>query len=314
MAVEIIKPESRQHWLELRNRDVTASVVGCLFGIHEFETQFSLWARKTGRVTGDDEESEAMRRGRLLEAVAVQYLRETHPEWKITHNADGGFYFRDPAVRLGATPDVLVECPVRGFGVIQIKSVEAGVYRRKWIVDGAVEPPVWIAMQAALEAHLTGADWALVAPLVIGHGIDLPEIDVPLNTGIITAIEKRVAEFWRMVESGAEPKPDFVRDGSVIAALYARSDPDKIIDLATDNRIGELIEQREAALADRNAVEARIDEIDAEVKAKLGDAEVAILPDGRRITWKNQHRKEYVVEAKTIRVLRYPPRRKDQAE
>lgn len=306
-AVEIIRPKDRDAWLAARNRDVTASQVGALFGEHEYTTLLDLWALKTGRLPRAEEETPAMRRGRLLEPVAVQILREDYPRWKIVHNAAENIYYRDPAARLGATPDVLANAPDRGPGVIQIKSVEASIFRRKWLdEEGNVEPPLWIALQATLEAHLTGRQWAAVAPLVIGHGVDLPLIDIPLVPGVIAAMEAKAAEFWQMIAEGREPPADYARDGALIARLHGDGDPEHEIDLSGDNRIPELLENRRRWSDEARVAKAEIEKIDTEVKAKLGPAHVAWIGEGRKITWKPQAREGSYVPPTTIRALRYP--------
>lgn len=303
--IEILLPQDRAAWLALRGQDVTASVVGALFQEHEFVSTFELWALKSGRLSTDTSETPAMQRGRLLERVAVDLLREQHPDWSITHNAAENRYYRDPSARIGATPDVIVDAPDRGRGVVQIKSVEANVYRRKWLVNGEPEPPFWIALQAITEAQLVGAEWAAVAPLVVGHGLDMPLIDIPLTPGVWDAIRQRVADFWALVESGEEPSPDFARDGGVIDRLFADGDEYAEIDLSGDNRVPILVERRAELKADIKAVEAEVRTIDAEIKAKIGAATIAHLGDGRRITWKTVARKGYVVDPATFRQLRY---------
>lgn len=311
-GIEIIRPKDRAAWLRARGRDITASVVGALFGEHEFTTLFELWAAKTGRLARRDEETPAMQRGRLLEPVAVQLLREQYPAWRIEHNAAENVYFRDPAYRLGGTPDVIVHAPDRGDGVIQIKSVEASVFRRKWLdEDGNAEPPLWIALQATLEAYLTGSRWAAVAPLVIGHGLEMPLIEVPIIPGIIDAMRAKSLEFWDMVAEGREPAPDYARDAAIIERIYGEGDAFHEVDLTADNRIPALIAERRECMAERDAANARISEIDAEVKAKLGAAHIAHIPGGRKITWKPQKRAGFFVEPKTTRALRYPQAEKD---
>lgn len=304
--IEIIEPRDRDAWLALRRQDVTASVVGALFHEHEFTSTFELWALKSGRLPADTTETPAMQRGRLLERVAVDLLRERHADWTIEHNAAENRYYRDPDARIGATPDVIVEAPGRGRGVVQIKSVEATVYRRKWLANGEPEPPFWIVLQAITEAHLVGAEWAAVAPLVVGHGLDMPLIDIPLTPGVWDAIKQRAAEFWSMVESGREPSPDFARDGNVIDRLFANADEHEEIDLSGDNRVPELLDDRVRLQAQIKTAQADVKAIDAEIKAKLGTASIAHLGDGRRITWKTVSRKGYVVEPTTFRQLRYP--------
>lgn len=304
--IQQIRPRSRAEWLALRKTDITASTVGALFGIHDFITIAQVWAEKTGRLPELDEETDAMRRGRLLEPVAVQILREERPDWQITHNAAENVYYRDEAARLGGTPDVIVFSPTKGRGVVQIKSVEASVFRRKWVVDGEVVPPMWIAVQASIEAYLTGADWAAVAPLVVGFGIEMPIIEIELVPGLIDSVKEHIADFWAMVERGEEPGLDFARDGDLIKALYPTAAPGTVVDLTKDNRIGVLLAELTEAKQIEKASGDRKDEIQNEIKAKLGAAETGILHDGRSITWKTQHRKESVVKASSFRVLRVP--------
>jgi predicted phage-related endonuclease len=305
--IQRITPTSRAAWHVLRAQDITASVVGALVGEHEFVTLFELWARKTGRLSSDEGESPAMQRGRLLEPVAVQLIREQHPDWKIEHNAAANVYYRDPAARLGGTPDVIVtDAPGRGRGVIQIKSVEASVYRRKWLVEGEPEVPTWIALQAAVEAYLTGARWAAVAPLVVGHGLEMPLIEVGIPDGLVDAIKEKVAEFWQMVAEGREPVADPARDGKVIDRLFAHGDGRAEVDLSTNNRFRELIETRAAALAAANEHHRTVEQIDAEVKLMMGNATVAHIGDGRRITWENRHRAGFAAPAISYRFLKYP--------
>ena len=310
-GVLILTPRDRAAWLAARKRDVTASTIGALFGVHDFLSPLELWALKTGRIRESDEENEAMRRGRLLEPVAVQILKETRPEWLIHHNAAENVYYRDPVARIGATPDVLADCPRRGLGVVQIKSVEAGVYRRKWLVDGPEEPPevpFWIVLQAMLEAYLVGAKWAAVAPLVIGFTVDIPVIDIPLDhmEGVAGAMKEKVAGFWQMVAEDREPPVDYAQDAALVDRLFAVGDAREEVDLTADNRIPELLDTiRGMALIAKEA-EAKKRAAEAEIKSKMGAAEVAHIAGGRTITWKTHRKPQTTIAASTYRVLRLP--------
>lgn len=306
MHIERILPTSRRAWLKARAQDVTASTVGALFGVHDYLTVYELWNLKSGRVAEDPRENEAMRRGRLLEPVAVQMIREQHPDWQIDHNSRNE-YWRDAEARIGATPDVLVTCPRLGRGIVQIKTVDSSVFRRRWLDDeGAVNPPLWIALQATLEAHLTGAQWAAVAPLTFSHGVDCPVIGIDLLPGVVDAIYAEAAKFWTSVDAGEEPQPDYARDAAMIERLYEFGDLADEIDLTGDNRIPELIAEAAAAKADRKAADDRLRAAEAEIKAKMGDASVAWIGRGRKITWKRVKRAESRVPAGVFRKLTLP--------
>jgi hypothetical protein len=293
-------------WLSLRGRDVTASSAGALFGVHEYVTPFLLWALKSGRVANDPEDTPAMRRGRLLEPVAVAILQEDHPAWTVEHNeGPGRVYLRDAAARIGATPDVFAHDPDRGRGIVQIKSVEASIYRKKWVNPDTheVEPPLWIAVQTLLEGHLDGADFIDVAPLVVGHGVELQRIPIAPNPSLINRLYDRVGEFWRMIERGDEPAPDYAQDGATIARMYDADDGGEM-DLGP--RASEIVEARAALKADIKAAEAGIETLNAEIKDMLGNCAIGMLDDGRRVTWKTTHRKAYQVPESQFRTLRFP--------
>lgn len=303
---------SREQWLALRFADVTASVAPALFGVHQYLTAYELWALKSGLLTEDPDETPSMRRGRLLEPVALELLREQHPAWRIE---PGRVYLRDPALRLGATPDAFVACPERGLGVLQVKSVEPMVFRQKWrdAETGEITPPLWIAVQAIVEARLTGAAWAAVAPLRVGHGLDIEAIDIPLHAGLMTRLDAEVAAFWRAVESGQPPAPDFARDGAVIAALNP-TDPDgPAIDLTADNELPALLDERASLAVRANEANERRKAIDAVITLKLAGHPVGMLADGREITRTMQSRGEYVAKATTFPVIRVRKTRRNAA-
>ena len=72
--------------------------------------------------------SPAMRRGRLMESVALEVIKEMHPDWDVRPANE---YLRDPAHRIGATPDFYASTPKPA--VIEAKSVEPGVLQRTWV-------------------------------------------------------------------------------------------------------------------------------------------------------------------------------------
>ncbi len=305
--ITIHTPKDKAAWFALRSQDVTASVVGALFDASPFITRRALWEAKANHSERLLQETPAMQRGRLLEPVAVQLIAEQRPDWLLHHNAADDTYYRDTEARLGGTPDLLVDAPGKGRGVVQIKSVEPFIFKQKWQDDdGQIEVPLWIALQASVEAYLTGASWAAVAAMTVSHGIDLHLIDIPLQDGLMAAIKARVAEFWGSVARRDPPEWDYANDGPLIDSMYGRADPENELDLTQDNRMPILVAERAELKAEAKAIAERVEEIDAEVKARLGTASIAHLAEGRKITWKESHRKSYQVAAKTYRSLRYP--------
>src|SRR4030095_4262435 len=109
-------------------------------------------------------------------------------------------YFHDPEIRLGATPDLFVLDRDGRTGVVQIKTVEPGMFARKWHgEDGEISPPLWIALQAMAEQYLTQTDFAYVAALVVGYGLSLELIPVPMLPRVIGQMRAKVSACWDLV-------------------------------------------------------------------------------------------------------------------
>lgn len=283
MSVEKHPIINREQWLGLRKQDVTASVAGSLLGVHPYVSAYGLWALKSGILDEDPEETQPMRRGRLLEPVAVEVLREERPHWRITYPVKT--YYREPSTRIGATPDVEAIDEEGRFGVVQIKSVEPGVFRRNWHdEEGELAPPLWIVCQAIVEAYLTGARWAAVVALVVGHGIEIAIVMVPIHGGIIARLKDEVASFWYGVENGRAPDPDLHRDAKLIERLF---DPvSETVDLSRDNELPAIVDKRKRRLAYIRKAEESTKALRTAVIMKLGKFDSARISDGRIVTAK----------------------------
>jgi YqaJ-like viral recombinase domain len=299
MTIIVTPVENNAQWHGLRANVVGASEAGALLGVHDYLSYYGLWARKSGRLP-PQQDNPAMERGRRLEPVAIDLMRDRYPYWDVTVPHA---HYADPEFGLGATPDVLATDCDRGPGVIQIKSVAPSVFHKTWRGEtDAVTPPLWIAIQALLEAHLTGAKWAQVGCLVVDHEIDLFMIEVPMHQAIIETIKIEALQFWRLVGSGREPDPDYARDSELIRAMLQRDDGSEI-DLSGDNELGDLLDQRETALALVKQYEAEARVVNARLLHKLGEAAIGRFAGGY-ISAKTVNRAAHEVKASSYRQLR----------
>lgn len=306
MTIEIIRPADRQAWLAARQHDVTASVAAAVLGAHPYTTPYQLWAEKTGRLSPDDEETEAMERGNLMEPVVVAMIRKRFPEWVVTYENDRA-YFRDTDRGIGATPDAFIVRGDRaGTGNCQIKSASSDAFKQFWLDPdtGEVVPPTWIAVQAITEAQLTGCAWACVALVVITWRgtFQLHIIDIPIHLKLWNRLVAKVGEFWAMVASGQEPDPDWQRDGDVVMDVYRDSVPERR-DLSGDRELDTLIHQFDRARVDAAGAKAVVDQLRPIIIHALGTAEI-----GETANWEISARTTFRSGSQS-RVLRIKPRR-----
>lgn len=297
-GVERIAISDRAQWMALRERDITASVAGALFQEHQYATRYGLYLEKAGlappqeevipTITEDSIILPPILRGTLFEKTAVEMVRLLKPDWEVF--AANNAYYRMPAARIGATPDVFATRPdIPGLGIIQIKTTDGLIFRKKWKTeDGEIEIPAWIAIQAIVEAKLTGAAWACVALMIGGVNTELKLFDIPIHDGVWTRLIKEVADFWRRVEDRNPPDVDYARDGDLIKATYAGVDGEEA-DLSQDNHMPALVDEweslKEAESAGRAAGKRR-EAIKVEFLAKLGTARRGRIADGRVIAVK----------------------------
>ena len=76
----IIRPKSREEWLEHRKNGIGSSEVATIVGLNPWETPYQLWRRKLGLDPAKDE-TFAMKAGHYLEdAVAMFWHDETGRE------------------------------------------------------------------------------------------------------------------------------------------------------------------------------------------------------------------------------------------
>jgi predicted phage-related endonuclease len=305
----------RQTWLALRMQDITASDVGAVLGEGLYGSAAKVWAEKKGLIP-PSEMTDAMKRGVWGEAAVVEAIASEYPDWELRR---AKIYLRDPAIRLGATPDCGAVIPGRdGVSVIQCKVIAKPVFAADWLDDpddsvehGTATPPLAYQLQTLTEAMLTEAACGVLAVLVVDTFKWVLRIFwVERHPEAETRIRTRVTDFWRdYLDADVQPAIDPERDGDLVRRLFPKDDGTEI-DLSGDNRAAELVDVMEARKVERKAAEEAIDGAKTELTAKLGAATYGRLADGRIVSWKLQQRSEFIAKATSFRVLRITKGRK----
>jgi predicted phage-related endonuclease len=316
--VEIIAIEDRPSWLAMRGRDVTASAAAALVGVHPWQTAFGLHMLKTGqasedvdsepRIEGDRIVFPPAARGLSFEHVVIQHVQALRPSWTVDYPL--ARYWRMPADRIGATPDALAADPARpGFGVVQVKTTSDFVFGKEWTDPDTRELaiPLHVAIQALVEAKVTGASWAAVAVMMAGLRTETALIDIPLHDALWGRLRGEVELFWKRIAAETPPDPDYNRDRALIASLYADSDGGVVeIEGAKAERLACVLKQREALKAreaDGNAAAKDRKAFDAEIIHILGNAEAGRMPDGRIVKARTTRSDAYAVAATSYRTV-----------
>lgn len=237
MQTELYGADAPTTWAKARTYGIGGSDAAAVLGLNPWCSPYTLWCRKTGLIE-PVKQTERMRWGhRLEEAIAAYYAEETKLRVEragVFFQGGGGHHgllaqgadgfevegrkpgplpwtfesFTDGALcrhRLRpwqlASVDRLVECPNRGWGVLEIKNV--GIRSRdKW--KGGV--PDYVRAQNLHYQQVLGLDWGAVAVLFGGN--DPGFMDVEAREGELDELLATEQAFWLSLEEDKPPAAD----------------------------------------------------------------------------------------------------------
>ena len=293
MQSETIIFTTEAAWLEARKQDVTSTEAAALFDAGVYvKTAYELYHLKAGTVAAPAfEGGDRVKWGNRLEAAIAQGIAE-----------DLGLivepfkcYMRIPDVRMGSSFDFKIVgiadgCDdnearrmfaEHGPGIMEVKNVDGLQFKRNWLDNGeTVEAPVHIEFQVQHQLEVADLGWAIIAPLV-GGNTPRPVIRVR-DRAAGEAIRNKIADLWKRIAIGAEPTPDYTKDGSTIAQVYRDNDGSSI-DLSDNTRLAELCRAYKAAGAEEKAAKERKDAAKAEILTIIKHAQ-KIAYDGGKIS------------------------------
>ncbi len=263
-------------WHAQRRKHVCSTDAAAICGISPWKTAFEVALEKTG-VAVDRPPSPEMLWGLRHEAtIAAAYTEETGTALERAPK----FLTHPHLDWMGSSFDFFTAA---GDRIIEIKT--AGVFvADEWGDPGSDDVPDLYHMQVQHEMEVAGIGRADVAVLIGGNDFRIYHLE--RNERLTKLMLGTEEEFWRNLQRGQIPDPDFKHRSTadLIAALYGVNDARAIT-----------LGKEEMALADRyvklGAAEKFCKDARKEVKAQLlyrmGDAGLAMLPDGRDFTRKS---------------------------
>lgn len=261
-----------------RSAWIGSSESAALLGVSPYTTRFQLWHEKRGTVARPSLDGiERIEAGRFLEPAIAAWAGHKW-SWPVGKVTDYLVHARIP--RMGASLDF----ETIGGEPVEIKNVDRSIFLDPvagWIAEGdaIVNAPVHFLVQVQHQlACRPFADRGWLVACVGGNA--LYRMSVERHAGIIARIEREVAEFWRSVDDGVPPPPDFGADGETLSLLYPRGNG-RAIDLSRSNRAPLVCAEYLAAAAEAKAAGERRDAALAEIKALVEGASLVTVPGYR---------------------------------
>lgn len=272
-----------QDWLALRRTGIGGSDVGALLGMNTYTSPFHVYLDKIGELP-DLPRPEALERaakwGHLHEPLLAAEFSRIHG---LRTQRIGLIRHQDRPWQIANLDRKVLGCP-GGPCLLEIKNRSA-YKEREWGPSGSDDG---VPDSEALQTHhylvVTGYGHAHVAVLINGNDDRYYRIDYdPLLAADVIAME---AAFWqRILDRDPPPLGTHKALAELMDARWlAREGERAEVDPAV---VQPLLDRRSQFKEDIAGTEASVLGIDAELQALLGEAEIAVGPDGTVLyTWK----------------------------
>ena len=275
MSNTIIRPATREEWLEIRKNGIGSSEVATIVGLNPWETPYQLWRRKVG-LDAPKEENFAMRAGHYLEdAVSRFWMDETGRQ--IIKRSAGDWIIRDnDRPYLQVSPDRtywLGESRANtDKGILECKTTQM-------TVDPDDIPKHWFA-QVQYQLGVAGYTDGSLAWLCSGRQFGYT--DIALVGDFYGWLIESVDRFWiDNIKGGQEPDPINVAD---VLLKYNRHTNGKSIEVTDE--VFEAYSQLKDVRKELAALDERKEALEAQIKLAFMDAEAITYGGSTIATWK----------------------------
>lgn len=298
---------TREQWLLERRSLIGASDAPSILG-KGYRTPAQVWAEKCGVVESEVDADVRLRIGTIIQPALVEIARAVF-DLPAVAEPDNVIRRSGEVSYIGTSLDAVAGKDENGCDVpLELKNVDSFM-AREWSDDAPHGCPIGFAVQVSQQMFVTGAKFGYVMGLIGGNKPVLRRIE--RNDAFITALIRKLAWFWNLVQTRTPPPYQDAKDHArTLAALYPTDNGSAI---AMDDLALHIKQRRDDMDEALKIAQGERDECDNQLKALIGDNAFASLPDGRWLSWKLQHRKEFVTAATSFRVLRTHDRRPKDA-
>ncbi|MDJ0950931.1 MAG: YqaJ viral recombinase family protein [Alphaproteobacteria bacterium] len=238
---------------------VSASQIAALFDASPYDTRYTLYHEFVGDAVVEQEESERMRYGKILQPhIIADVGKRLGLEVKPTDE----YLTRYP---IGCTKDALIWCPTRGAGAVETKCVfDYSVWMQTW--NGGT-PPRHVELQLQAQMFVGDPDgkcftWGVIAAWVCG---DLHIWERAPEPELWEQMEAAARTFLHDVQHRREPDPFGAPvENAIVDQLYPTVVPEDVKDV-DDVELGEAARMYDWA----SQQETQMKKIKAQIRPKL---------------------------------------------
>lgn len=263
----------RPDWLAARRQGLGSSDVAAIFGLDRFKSATAVYYDK---VEGfDEDESQAMKMGRLLEPVVAQCFED-----------ETGFALTEPPAMYRhpdhawalASPDRFLASEYAPSATI-LGILEAKTSR---LEDDWDAVPARVEVQVQWQLAITGLALAYVCVLL--HGREVRHWRVERDDEAIGVLLDQGEQFWqRVVDRRPPPLDGHQATTDALRSVFASAVPLSSVEIGEHGAA--LLAERQVAKAVLADAEKEVDRLDNTVKALLGTNAAGTIDGEVAVTW-----------------------------
>ena len=261
------KDMPREEWLAKRRLSIGGSDAGAVLGLNPYNSPYSLWCEKTGKIIHEDiSDKEAVRIGHDLEQyVAERWMEATGKKVRrdnnMIYNSEYPFAHAD-IDRWVVGENAGLECKTTASWDV-LQQCREGDYPHQWLC------------QMTHYMLVTGADRWYLGVLVLGKGFF--EFTLERDEAEVKALAQAEAAFWDKVEKGINPGFDGSEaTAEALKTIFADSAPGRSCDLTAISTHLQIYSQ----------LKARAKEIDEELNQQQAYI-MDFMQDAEKGSWNN---------------------------
>ncbi len=276
MSNTVIRPKTREEWLECRKSGIGSSEIATIVGLNPWETPYQLWRRKLG-IDPPQEENFAMKAGHYLEDAVAQFWHDETGQ-DIIKSSAGDWLIRDnDRPFLQVSPDRtywLLDMPRNNSnkGILECKTTQK-------TIDGDDLPKHWFC-QVQYQLGVAGYEHGSLAWLCSGR--EFGYRDLSFVADFYGWLVEEAERFWKdNIQGKQEPSAVSVQD---VLLKYNRHTDGKSIEVSDE--VFDAWKDLKDLRKQIDALEERRETLEGRIKLAFGDAESISYGGDTLATWK----------------------------
>lgn len=276
----MIATDTRAIWLEIRRRTIGASDAAAILGLHPWVSPLALFYDKTGELAVDEEPSEAMEWGLLLEPVVARVWSERTGRrlLKFEPYDPTALQTHPDHVWMAANLDGVVLDDIDGWEAVYEGKTCSAFADDEW-ADGV---PAHVLVQCQWQMAVTGLPRAEVACLIGGQRF--VSYTIERDDELIGSLIEAGERFRRRVEERDPPPADGWQSTTDALKQRFRDSVAEAVELGEEGVT--VIERRHAAKARADEAKREQEECENRLRQLLGEHEMGLVFGEVGCTWK----------------------------